>query len=263
MNLESNVLIVDNNVGIVTLTLNRPEVRNALNETLIVSLIQELDRLETDSTVKLVVINSLGDNFCAGADLNWMQQSLNYDEAANTEDAIILSTLMRKLNSLPKPTVCITQGAVYGGGIGLVACCDISIAIDTTKFCFSEVKLGLAPAVIEPYIVNAIGNKAARRWMLTAEIFDAKQAEQMGLVNQVITAKQLPDVLGKLEQQIRNNGQHACAATKELLIKNLDYNDPHSESFTTRLIAKLRSSREGQEGIRAFLEKRKPNWNNK
>jgi methylglutaconyl-CoA hydratase len=259
--MSDQVLIVEQQAGTVSLILHRPAVKNALNPELIQALIERLQAINNDPSVRLVIISGNGDNFSAGVDLKWMQESIAFDEQRNLQDASVIATLMRTLNTLNKTTICITHGAIYGGGVGLVACCDIVIALNSSVFCCSEVRLGLSAAVVSPYIINAIGSKAARRWLLTAETFDAVTARELGLVHEVVAdQRELSAILDHFESLIMKTGPQAVAATKALLIENQEPSAPDIDAKTTRLIAQLRVSSEGQEGIKAFLEKRQPQW---
>lgn len=258
---EDQVLLVEQQAGTVSLILNRPKVRNALNQELIVTLTASLEAINNDPSVRLVILSGAGDNFCSGGDLNWIQQSINYTEEQNVQDAMVLAKLMRTLNELTKPTVCITQGAIYGGGIGLVACCDIVLAVNNSNFCFSEVKIGVLPAIISSYVFPCITAKAARRWFLTAENFNATTALQLGLVHEIVSdAQELSRSLDRIEKLIMQTSPQAVAATKKLLIDNQDFNANNIDAKNSALFAKLRVGSEAQEGLQAFLQKRAPNW---
>jgi methylglutaconyl-CoA hydratase len=261
MSNQDPVLLIDKQGSIINLILNRTEVRNALNPELIGALIENLKTAAADPNIRLIIIRANGEHFCSGADINWMRESIKFSEQENKQDAAIFAELLYTLNTATKPTLSITQGAVYGGALGIVACCDITIAANTSVFCFSEVKLGLAPAVISPYVVSAIGVKAARRWLLSGETFNALIAEQLGLVHQVVAnTKELNAAVDHFSALINQAGPHAIAATKALLLEDLHYNSEETVDKTTNLIAKLRTSAEGQEGLKAFLEKRAPKW---
>lgn len=261
MSNEEQDLIIEQQEDTVSLILNRPTARNALNKTLIEKMIAQLEKISTDDSVRMVIISGAGEHFCAGADLKWMLESVNYDEQQNLDDAKILAKFMRTLNTLNKPTICITQGAVYGGALGIVACCDIVMALKNSIFCASEVRLGLAPAVISPYLIDAMGARAARRFFLTAEIIDATQAERLGLVHVVVAdAIEMSSQLDRFVHLISQAAPNAVAATKALILNNLDCNHPDVDSINTKLIAKLRVSPEGQEGLKAFFEKRSAKW---
>lgn len=247
--------------GVARVTLTRPDVRNAFNDTLIGELTQALEGLGTDERVRVMVLAARGRSFSAGADLNWMKRVAGYSEAENLGDARALAGLMRALNDLAKPTVALVQGAAYGGGVGLIACCDIAIAAETAQFCLSEVKLGLSPAVISPYLIAAIGERAARRYFLSAEVFSAREAWNLGLVHRVVPDEALEDAGRKMVKALLLGGPQAQTAAKELIfaVSNRPLDDELAEDTAVR-IARLRVTEEAQEGIAAFLAKRKPRW---
>jgi methylglutaconyl-CoA hydratase len=247
--------------GTVTLTLNRPELHNAFDDALIAQLTQALKQLETDPQVRVVVLAANGKSFSAGADLNWMRRMAEYSYQQNLTDALALAELMRILNTLAKPTVAKIQGPAYGGGVGLVACCDFAIASEAASFSLSEVKLGLIPAVISPYVVNAIGERQARRYFLTAEPFSAHEAQRIGLVHEVVTPQELDAALAKLLATLAGNGPAAMVAAKDLArAVSRGPLDMVMIEDTARRIAEIRASAEGREGLAAFLNKRKPAW---
>jgi len=258
---EATILTALNTAGVATLTLNRPELHNAFDDYLISQLTAELRRLEAETAVRVVVLAARGKSFSAGADLNWMRRMATYSEEQNLRDARSLAELMRTLNGLGKPTIAKVQGAAYGGGVGLVACCDIAIATDTATFCLSEVKLGLIPAVISPYVVSAMGARQARRYFLSAERFDAVEARRTGLVHDVVPAAELDSRVDELLNTLAGNGPAAMVAAKDLIqaVSDRPLDDTVIED-TARRIATIRASREGQEGLNAFLSKRKPAW---
>lgn len=245
---------------IATITLNRPEVRNAFNHKMVTAFIHVLQQIEKDETVKVVLIRGNGHDFCAGADIGEMREVASKDE--NLKDALNIAQLMYKLDHLSKPILTILSGAVFGGGIGLVACSDIVIALPDTTFCFSEVKLGLVPAIICPYVLRAIGSRACRRYMQTAERFSAEEGYRLGLVHEVIKPEQLQSALEHLIDQLKQNGHHAMAKTKKLINTLLEEPEPPilQMEHTATLTAHIRTSREAQEGLSAFLEKRSPIW---
>ncbi|MCZ6668179.1 MAG: enoyl-CoA hydratase/isomerase family protein [Gammaproteobacteria bacterium] len=247
--------------GVASVTLNRPEQHNAFDDGMIAELIELLGQLEQDDRVRVLVLRAAGKSFSAGADLNWMRRMADYDLARNTDDAMQLAELMRRLNCFPKPTIALVQGAAYGGGVGLIACCDIAIASKQALFCLSEVKLGLIPAVISPYVIEAIGARAARRFMLTAERFSAEQACRLGLVHQVVEAQELDTTLDSILEFLLAAGPAAQAAAKELIraVSNQPIDSDIIQNCAQR-IAQIRATSEAREGLDAFLEKRKPNW---
>jgi len=247
-------------VGLVTL--NRPERHNAFDDALIAELTQALRELEGDDAVRIVVLSGAGKSFSAGADLNWMKRMAGFSLDENRRDAMGLATLMRTLAHLRKPTVARVHGAAYGGGVGLVACCDIAVATHTATFSLSEARLGLIPAVISPYVVAAIGERAARRYFLTAERFDSAEAWRLGLVHELASGEaELDEKLGELVDALL-----ACSPASQTeakaLIRAVAGRPVTSELIqdTAERIAKIRASPEGREGVAAFLEKRRPAW---
>lgn len=248
--------------GVARITLTREEVHNAFNEVLIAELTAALDGIGQDERVRAVVLAAQGRSFSAGADLNWMKAMAGYSRSENVDDARRLARLMRTLNGLTKPTLALVQGAAYGGGVGLIACCDIVLAVEEARFCLSEVKLGLIPAVISPYVVAKIGESAARRYFLTAEPFSAWEAERLGLVHEVVDRRAL-EVRGRqVIDALLDGGPGAQRAAKDLIfaVSRRGLSDDSLIEDTANRIAELRASEEGREGILAFLEKRKPNW---
>jgi methylglutaconyl-CoA hydratase len=258
---NNHILTETRDDGVATVTLNRAEVHNAFNDTVIADLTGVLRRLGDDNKVRAVVLRAEGKSFSAGADLGWMQRMAGYGHAENLADAGALAELMRVLNFLPKPTVARVQGAAFGGGVGLVACCDIAIASDAASFSLSEVRLGLIPAVISPYVVAAIGERAARRYFLTAERFGADEALRIGLVHQVVPADQLDSAVDTILTRLSEGGPAAQRAAKDLIFtvahRPIDAGLIHD---TAERIATIRASAEGREGLAGFLEKRKPAW---
>ncbi|WP_282610773.1 enoyl-CoA hydratase/isomerase family protein [Pelagibius sp. Alg239-R121] len=247
--------------GIARITLTRVDVHNAFNDALISELTSALQGLDEDPRVRMVILAAKGRSFSAGADLNWMKAMAGYAEKENLEDARGLAELMRTLNELSKPTLALVQGAAFGGGVGLVACCDIALASEEASFCLSEVRLGLIPAVISPYVIAAIGQRAARRYFLTAERFPASEAYRVGLVHEVVPAEDLETRGQRLAQVLLAGGPSAQKESKDLIfaVSNRAIDDDVVEETAVR-IARLRKSPEGREGVNAFLEKRKPDW---
>jgi methylglutaconyl-CoA hydratase len=246
---------------VATLLLSRPELHNAFDDVMIEELIKALEHLQTNNKVRVVLLRAAGKSFSAGADLHWMQRMVNYDYEQNLQDANKLALLMHTLNQLHKPTIAVIEGAAFGGGVGLVACCDVAIATDNAKFCLSETRIGLIPAVISPYIINAIGERQARRYYLTAETFDAQQAQQLGLIHMVCAPEQLDKHLEVLTTALLQNSPAAIVAAKQLIhATSRGPLDKPMREDTAHRIAAIRTSAEGQEGLRAFLEKRPPQW---
>jgi methylglutaconyl-CoA hydratase len=254
-------LLIQMEAGVARLTLNRPDVHNAFDDELIHELSAVLARMESDDNVRIVVLAANGRNFSAGADLQWMRRTASYTEEQNFEDSLRLAEMMRRLDALGKPTIARVHGSVLGGGVGLVACCDIAIAGEEAKFCFSEVRLGLIPAVISPYIVAAIGARQARRYFLTAETFSSAEALRIGLVHQVVPENELDETVDHIAQSLSHAGPTALSAAKRWIaeVSGKPINDELARA-TARRIAALRASPEAQDGMQAFLEKRKPLW---
>jgi len=257
---ESNVILqVAGNVG--RITLNRPDRHNAFDDEVIAELADMLDRVAADPEIKIVILAANGKSFSAGADLGWMKRSAAYSVADNEADALALADMLFKLDTLPKPTVALVQGGAYGGGVGLVAACDMAIAADNALFCLSEVKLGLIPSVISPYVLASMGARAARRYFLTAERFDAAEAHRLGLVHDVVPAHHLAAAGDRLMAYLLAGGPAALAKAKQLIAHVAGRPiDSELRRETARRIAEARASAEGQEGIAAFLERRKPHW---
>lgn len=248
--------------GVATLTMNRPELHNAFDDALIAVLTDELKRLERDGRVRVVLLAGSGRSFSAGADLNWMRRIADYTREQNLADALGLAALMQTLNGLSKPTIALVQGAAFGGGVGLVACCDMAIATRRAAFCLSEVRLGLMPAVISPYVLAAIGPRACRRYFLTAEPFDALEALRLGLVHGVVEDDAALQTRAlDLAEMLLKNGPQAMAAAKDLIsaVSGRPLDDALIADTAGR-IADRRASTEGREGLSAFLEKRKAAW---
>jgi methylglutaconyl-CoA hydratase len=260
MNIAALLSEIDEH-GRATITFNRPEIHNAFDDTLVNALSEELNRLERDTSVRVVMLAARGKSFSSGADLNWMRRMANYSFEENLTDATALAEMMKTLANLSKPTIALVQGAAIGGGVGLVACCDIALATEDASFCLSEVKLGLIPALISPYVAAAIGSRATRRYFLTAERFNAIEAHRLGLVHEVVKADELNERAERLCHQLMQNGPCAMASVKALVSEvALSYLDDDLIADTAERIAEIRASDEGREGLSAFLEKRKPNW---
>ncbi len=247
--------------AVATVTLNRPEVRNAFNDEVIAELTQAFTQLGQNSQVRAIVLAASGPAFCAGADLNWMRRMADYTHAENLLDAAQLAEMLRVIYTCPKPTVARIQGDVYAGGMGLVAACDMAVSVDTANYCLSEVKLGLYPATISPYVIRAMGARAAHRYFLTAERFDAAEALRIGFVHAVVSADQLDDKLAEVTKALVNASPNAVRECKALLqdVAGADI-DASLIARTVEGIASIRASSEGKEGVQSFLQKCKPNW---
>ncbi|MEX1206553.1 MAG: enoyl-CoA hydratase-related protein [Dongiaceae bacterium] len=255
------ILLAETRDGVATIRLNRPDVHNAFDDALIAELTGALRAVAAESDVRAVVLAAAGKSFSAGADLNWMRRMAGASIVENEADARALADLMRTLRDLAKPTVAVVQGPAYGGGVGLVAACDIAIAADSATFALSEVRLGLIPAVVSPYVIAAIGARAARRYFLTGERFGAAEALRLGLVHSVVPADQLEQTLGEVVAALREGGPLAQAAAKRLVADVAGRPiDAALAAETARRIAEIRAGAEGKEGVGAFLDKREPAW---
>lgn len=247
--------------GIATLWLSRPDKNNAFNAEMIAELIVALRQVSADDSVRFLILRGRGKHFSAGADLAWMQASARLDYAANLRDAHELGELMSLLYHLPCPTLAVVQGAAFGGAVGLTACCDIAIGARDALFSLSEVRIGLAPAVISPYVVQAIGERASRRYAISAERFDGERARELGLLAECYPVEQLDDAVQQWVANLLQNSPQAMRASKALL-QDVG-SGVLSEALRQRtesVIAGIRVSAEGQEGLNAFLEKRPPAW---
>jgi methylglutaconyl-CoA hydratase len=258
-NYETLELSVDDNIA--TITLNRPQLRNAFNETAIADLTMAFDEASQDRDVRAIVLAANGPAFCAGADLNWMKKMAGYSAAENEADALRLADMLRTIYFSPKPVVAKVQGDCYAGGMGLVAACDIVVAAEGVNFCLSEVKLGLIPATISPYVIKAMGDQASRRYFLTAERFDAREAHRLGLAHEVVAAEQLDAKVAEIVKALTSNSPNAVREAKALVrdIAGVPIDDVLLADTAGR-IAAIRASEEGREGVASFLEKRKPSW---
>ncbi|MDA8519206.1 enoyl-CoA hydratase/isomerase family protein [Acidovorax sp. NCPPB 4044] len=247
--------------AVARVTLARAEVRNAFSDEVIAELTEAFGALGAQDSVRAIVLAAEGPAFCAGADLNWMRRMAGYSRAENVEDAGRLAAMLRTINECPKPTIARIQGDVYAGGVGLVAACDVAVAVDTAAFCLSEVRLGLIPATIGPYVARAMGERAARRYFITGERFGALEALRIGLVHEVVDFELLDEKLDAVLQAIAAAGPQAVAAGKALVrdIAGRPIDDALIAS-TVESIADIRAGAEGREGVQAFLEKRKPAW---
>lgn len=250
--------------GVTTVKINRPDVHNAFNETVIKELQETFEALSADEETRVVVLTGEGASFSAGADLNWMKRSAEFSLEENQADAVALSEMLSTIAACPKPTLAYVNGAAFGGGVGLVSCCDMGVALTSAQFALSEVRLGLTPATISPYVVRAIGSREAQRYFLTGERFDGIEARRLGLVNEVAQTPEEADmILDGLISHLLAGAPGAQAACKELIryVDGREINDSVQQE-TARRIAERRTGDEGQEGLQAFLGKRKPNWSN-
>ena len=247
--------------GFATLWLDRPEKNNAFNAEMIRELVLAIDQVQANKNLRFLLLRGRGKHFCAGADLAWMQQSAQLDFNANLNDARELAELMYSLYHLKLPTLAVVQGAAFGGAVGLVACCDMAIGAHDAVFSLSEVRIGLAPAVISPFVVKAMGERAARRYAMTGERFSGERARELGLLSETYAAAELDDALHGWLDNLMLNSPQAMRASKDLLREASSASvSPALRRYTENAIARIRVSPEGQEGLNAFLEKRKPRW---
>lgn len=246
-----------------TLTINRPQVHNAFDDTLIAETTAALQGLATDASLRALIVTGAGPTFSAGADLNWMRRMVQASAEANRDDALRLAKLLRTLQFFPKPTLARVNGAAYGGGVGLIACCDIAIGIEGAKFALSEVKLGLVPATIAPYVVQAIGPRQARRLFVSAEIFDGVEAARIGLLHRAVPATQLDEAVDRQLHFLAKGAPLAQHEAKQLALRTAGMTPEsaaRADAINAELIARLRVAPEGQEGLGAFLDKRHAAW---
>jgi len=247
--------------GVATVTLNRPTIHNAFDDLLIAELITIFDRIGKDADVRLIVLRGAGKSFSAGADLNWMRRMADYSDQENLDDARAVATLMASIAFCPKPVLARVHGTAMGGGVGLVSACDIAIGTSDTRFALSEVRLGVIPATIGPYVVRAIGERQAARYMISGERFDADEACRIGLLHQVVPPDQLDDTVNHMVEELLQNSPNAMLEAKSLIaaISNRPV-DSEVREDTAQRIARVRASGEGKEGLTAFLTKRRPTW---
>jgi methylglutaconyl-CoA hydratase len=263
MTMTYDTLLVTVADKVATVTLNRPDLRNAFNEGAIAELARAFDELGRNDAVRAIVLAANGPSFCAGADLNWMKKMAGYSHDENEADAMRLADMLRTIYLCPKPVVARVQGDCYAGGMGLVAACDIVVASEAAGFCLSEVKLGLIPATISPYVIKAMGEQAARRYFLTAERFDAAEAQRIGVAHAVVAPEALDATVAGIVKALVNNSPHAVQQAKTLVREIVG--QPVDDALlldTAGRIAAIRASTEGREGVASFLEKRKPTWIN-
>lgn len=258
---EPAVLVSRDDRGVVTVTLNRPQLHNAFDEALIQKLIETFKNVARDEGCRAMVLAGAGKSFSAGGDLNWMRRMAGYSYAENLADAGELARLMRTLDRVPKPTIARIHGSVFAGGLGLVACCDIAVAEQDTIFCVSEARLGLVPSVISPYLIRAIGARMARRYFQTAERFSAAEAHRIGLVHEVVPAAALDAKVESIVSALLEGGPSSQACSKRLISEVTDrpIEQPVID-ITARTISEARASDEAREGLASFFEKRKPKW---
>ncbi len=256
----SELVRIERNGPLATLTLNRPEVHNAFNARLIAELHAACDALRSETGLRAVVLRGAGPSFCAGADLHWMRESLNYTHAENLADAARLDAMFEALNTLPVAVIGRVHGAALGGGVGLAACCDVVVAAEEASFGFTEARLGLLPAVIARYVTPKIGPGQARALFVTARRFSAQRALAIGLVHEVTPAEELDAAVERVIEAVLACGPQAVAASKALVSAVTTLALAEAREYVIGAIAAARTGPEGQEGLRAFLEKRRPGW---
>jgi methylglutaconyl-CoA hydratase len=256
-----SALSISTQAGVRTVTLSRPDVRNAFNDEVISELKTAFTEAGLATDVRCVVLAAVGPAFCAGADLNWMRRMADYTRDENLADAGQLAAMLRAIYDCPKPTIARVQGDVFAGGLGLVAACDMAVSVDTATYCLSEVKLGLIPATISPYVIRAMGARASHRYFLTAERFSAAEAHRVGLVHEVVASEALDAKVAELTHALVSASPNAVRACKRLVqdVAERDIDDA-LVAHTVAGIADIRASVEGKEGVQSFLQKRKPNW---
>lgn len=261
---ETNLVETETRDGVRWLWLNRPQLGNAFDDRVIAGLLAEIANAAQDPAVRSLVLAGRGKHFSAGADFNWMQRMVELSLGENTADALQLAKLMRALYECPKPTLAAVNGAAFGGALGLICACDLAVAADNATFCLSEVKLGLIPAVISPYVIAAMGRRQASRWMLTAETFNAATAQNIGVVHEVVAPDALHATAQKMAGALKANGPQALGEVKRLIrdVAGQPIDDALM-TLTAERIARIRVGSEGQEGLRAFLGKREPLWRQK
>lgn len=249
------------NAGVATITLTQPEIRNAFSDEVIAEITAAFEAVTQHTDVRAVVLAAEGPAFCAGANLNWMRRMADYTREENVVDAGKLAAMLHTIYTCPHPTIARVQGDVFAGGMGLVAACDMAISVDTANFCLSEVKIGLIPATIAPYVLRAMGPRAGHRYFLTAERFDAAEALRMGFVHEVVVADELDSAVDRLLKHLLQAGPAALRACKKLVIDTAEREiNAQLTHQTVECIADIRASAEGKEGVQAFLSQRKPAW---
>ncbi|MDH0775125.1 enoyl-CoA hydratase/isomerase family protein [Delftia tsuruhatensis] len=259
--MKTTALTLEFQSPLATITLTQPEVRNAFSDEVIADITHAFHAVGKRSDVRAVVLAAEGPAFCAGANLNWMRRMADYSRDENREDAGLLAEMLRVIYECPQPTIARVQGDVYAGGMGLVAACDMAVAAEGAGFCLSEVKIGLIPATISPYVIRAMGARAAHRYFLTGERFDAAEALRIGFVHRVVPAEELDNAVDGLLKHLVSAGPAAARACKRLVIDVAEREiNEQLIAATVEGIADIRASAEGKEGVQAFLQKRKPAW---
>lgn len=256
-------IVLTQKEAVLRITFNRPDVHNAFNSELILELTDAINTIKADESIRIVILTGEGKSFCAGADINWMREIIRYSFEQNLEESLQLAEVLYRIYTLPKPTIAMVNGAAIGGGTGFLSVCDIAVAAEEAKFGLSEVKIGLVPAAISPYVVRRIGESKAREYFLTGQRISAQKAVEIGLINEVVPKNQLKERVEELVEQFLASGPEAIASCKELILNVPGMSLEDVKEYTARMIANLRISEEGQEGMSAYLEKRKPRWTQK
>ncbi len=255
-----NTIITQKEKGIYSIALNRPNLHNAMNDVMIAELTYVFVEISRLTDVRVVILRGNGKSFCAGADLNYMKNIAQFGFEENAKDGKKLATLYKSIYDCPIPTLAVVHGSAFGGANGLLAACDIVIAEENTTFAFSEVKLGIAPATISPFVIKRIGEFGAKELMTTGRRFNGKEAEKWHLINHCVPENELEDTLNKITKQLMTSAPDAVKQTKAIIGEVLKKEIDEVIDYTANKLAELRASEEGQEGMEAFLEKRKPNW---
>jgi methylglutaconyl-CoA hydratase len=253
-------ILTEKNGKIFRISLNRPDVHNAFNNELIEDLYDIFQKLKDDNDTRIIIITGMGKSFCAGADLNWMKSVLNYSYEQNYAESLKLTQLLYLIFTHPKPVIASVNGTAIGGGVGLISACDLAIASDEAKFGLSEVRLGLVPAAISPFVISRIGEPKARELFITGERINAVMAKEIGLLNYIAPLSEIDNVVKEKTDLILQNGPQAVKEAKELVFNISRMNFVGVQEYTAKIISDLRLSPEGQEGMNAFLEKRQPDW---
>ena len=258
-----NTIVLEQKDRVAHIILNRPELHNAFNSEMITEMASAFKRIGAEESVRVIVLTGRGKSFCAGADLNWMREIIHYSYEQNLEESMQVAALLHRIYFLPKPTIAMVNGTAIGGGTGFLSVCDIAIASEEAKFGLSEVKIGLIPAAIGPYVIRKIGESKAREYFLTGRRITAKKAMEIGLVNDVVAHAQLQEKTDEIVDLFLSSGPEAIAKCKELIFRVPHMSFEEAIPYTAEMIANLRASEEGQEGMAAFLEKRRPHWADK
>ena len=257
---EFKTIIYERREQVAWVTFNRPEVHNAFNAKVIEEMTEAVKKVRENDNVRIIVLTGKGKSFCAGADLNWLREIIDYSYEQNLEESRALAEVLQQIYALPKPTIAMVNGAAIGGGTGFLSACDMAVAAEGAVFGLSEVKIGLVPAAISPYVLRKIGESKAREYFLTGTRISARKAKEIGLVNEVVSLEKLSETVDLLTENLLTSGPEAIASCKELITTTSNARIADVKEYTAQMIAGLRVSKEGQEGMASFLEKRKPNW---